>query len=394
MRIGLNATCFDDRPSGANQRFRHLYGAVIRRNPDIKFLIYESADCPVASWFAGLPNVVARRTPLPGRGRIARLVAGLGYWKRALRYDALDLFETFSLPLVRAPDCPTLLTIHDLRSIHRGSGTILDRLVARRVVRSAFDRADHIVTVSESVRAEILAWRPRASVSAIYNGIDPAWFGAPDRDAVAAVRRRYALPDAFALCVGHIEPRKNLPLLIDAVAALGRAGRDRPLAIVGRDGGQREAITAHIAQREVGHLITLIDDADDAALRCLYAASLLVVMASRDEGFGIPLLEAMAAGKPLVLSDIAVFRELTQDRGHYFGIDDPDGAAAAIDRVWTDRALRDRLVAFGDDRLADFDFDRLADRIASLYTSLANTSATPNIRAIRARATGSAWKRS
>jgi glycosyltransferase involved in cell wall biosynthesis len=394
VRIGLNATCFDDRPSGANQRFRQLYGAVIRRNPEIEFLIYESADGPVASWFADLPNVVARRTPLPGRGRLRRAIAGLGYWKRALRRDALDLFETFSLPLVEAPDCPTLFTIHDLRPVHRSTGTTLDRFVARRVLRHAFDHADHIVAVSEAVRTEILAWRPRAAVSVVYNGIDPAPFGAPQADAIATIRRRYALPDAFALCVGHIEPRKNLSLLIDAVAALQDAGCERPLVIAGRDGGARAAIIARIAHHNVGHRVTLIDDADDEALRSLYAASRLVVMASRDEGFGIPLLEAMAAGRPLVLSDIAVFRELMQDHGCYFRADDAHSAADAIERVWTDRALRARLVAYGRGRVRDFDFDRLADRISALYVALCAPSGTSSIRAIRSRAATKEWKRS
>jgi glycosyltransferase involved in cell wall biosynthesis len=386
VRIGLNATCFDDRPSGANQRFRQLYGAVIRRNPDTEFLIYDSADAPVSAWFDGLPNAAARRTPVPSRGRIARARTGMRYWTRALRRDALDLFETFSLPLVAAPDCPTLLTVHDLRAVHAGVGTTIDRLLARIVLRDAFDRASHIVTVSGAVRDEILARHPSADVSLIHNGIDRAAFEAPDPDLIAATRERYALPGAFALCVGHLEPRKNLPLLIDAVAILRRRGRARPLVIVGRDGGQRRTIAARIARLRVETLVTLIDDADDAALRGLYAASSLVVMASRDEGFGIPLLEAMAAGKPLVLSDIPVFRELTQARGCYFGVDDAQGAAAAIDRVWTDAAVRDRLVGLGRDRVRDFGFDRLADRMSSLYASLAGAAASPRMRAIRARA--------
>lgn len=382
MRVGLNATCFDARPSGANQRFRSLYGMVIRRNPEIEFLIYEPSDCAVATWFAGQPNVVARRTPLPSRGRFSRPLIGLGYWRRALRGDALDLFETFNLPLVGAPDCPTLLTIHDLRALHGGIG----RLVARPVLRDALDRADHVVTVSEAVRAEIRAWRPQTCVSVIHNGVDPDRFHALDPDAVAETRRRYALPPAFGMCVGHLEPRKNLPVLIDAVAALHRSGRDRPLAIVGSDGGQRRALVAQIARQGVGHLVTLVDDADDAALGHLYAACSLVVMPSRDEGFGIPLIEAMAAGRPLVTSDIAVFRELTQDRGCYFPVDDARRAADAIERAWTDDHLRDQLVNYGRRRIADFGFDRLADQLSCLYASLVPAAATPRMRAIRPRA--------
>ena len=76
MRIGLNATCFNDRPSGANQRFLGIYGALVRRRPDIEFVVYEPADQRIADWFGGAPNVVARPTPIPSVGRFARLRAG------------------------------------------------------------------------------------------------------------------------------------------------------------------------------------------------------------------------------------------------------------------------------------------------------------------------------
>src|SRR5579872_4047421 len=117
LRIGLNATCFSDRPSGARQRFVGLYGEVIRRRPHDEFIIYEPADCRVASWFGDAANVVARVTPLPSTARARRPLAGISYWRNELRATSLDLFEMFNLPLVKAPDCPTLLTIHDLRRL-------------------------------------------------------------------------------------------------------------------------------------------------------------------------------------------------------------------------------------------------------------------------------------
>ena len=387
MRVGLNATCFNDRPSGANQRFRRLYGALIRRNPAVEYVVYEPADQRIAGWFAGLPNVVARATPLPSVGRLARFRVGLSYWKRALRRDAPDIFETFSLPLVAAPGCPTLLTIHDLRPVHAGQ-PFAGRLLAVPVLRHALARADHVIAVSQTVEAELLAFHPGLAVSTIYNGVDSASFAAPDPAAIEEAGRRYRLPDRFALAVGHLEPRKNLPMLIDAIAQLRERGQGRPLVIVGRDGGQRAEILARIAGRRVGPLVTVIEDAGDDLVRALYALCALVVVPSRYEGFGIALIEAMAAARPLVTSDIPVFRELTQGMGHYFPPGDSSAAADAIDRVWSDAGERERLIAHGRRRVADFGFDRLADELAALHRSLAG-SGTPRMPAMRARAASS-----
>jgi len=376
MRIGLNATCLNGRPSGANQRFRRLYGAVIRRNPELDFVVYEPADYPVATWFADAPNVSARRTPLPSTGRVARLRAGLGYWRRALAADAIDLFESFHLPLAAAP-CPRLLTVHDLSA----DASLLERLATRVALAHAFARADRVIAVSDAMRAEILAFRPGTAVSTVHNGVDARGFGTVDAAAHAEARRRWALPEDFALTVGHLKRRKNVALLIDAVAVLRARGLARPLAVVGR-GGEAKALRARIADRGLADLVTLIEDADDDAVRALYAGCRLVAIPSVYEGFGIPLIEAMAARRPLVTSDIAVFREITGGEGSYFPVDDVPAAAAAIERAWSDPAERMRLTANGDNRVGLFAFDRLADKVAALYADVA----IPSAAAIRPRA--------
>jgi len=369
MRVGLNATCFNNRPSGANQRFVMIYGSLIRQRPDISFVIYEPADQRVADWFHGAPNVIARRTPLPSVGRLARQRAGLGYWNGQLRTDRLDLFEAFNLPLVTAPNCPTILTIHDLRPIS-SKEPFARRFVANLVTHHAFSRADRIIAVSNAVRDEILAFHPSASVSTVYNGVDASAFVSPGTAAIADLRRRYAVPERFVLAIGHLEARKNLGLLVEAIGVLRDAGTPRPLVIVGNDGGQQEAIRARIAALDLGGLITMIQGADDATVRTLYAACDLLAFPSRYEGFGIPILEAMAAGKPMALADTPVFRELTQDKGVYFQVDDAAAAARAIDSVWSDAEERARQTRFGDARVQDFGFDVLARQIAAIYEQL------------------------
>ncbi|WP_230772514.1 glycosyltransferase family 4 protein [Sphingomonas sp. Leaf4] len=362
MRVGLNATCFDDRPSGANQRFRELYGALIRATPDVDYVLYEPAEHRIGGWFADCANVTIRPTPVPGSGRLVRFAAGRGYWHRTLRDDRLDLFEVFSLPLVRAP-CPTLLTIHDLRPL-RADRPFAERLVGRPILRHGFANATRVIAVSQAIADEIAVFRPGTPVEVVYNGVDTARFAAGVGAATPS--------DRFLLAVGHVEARKNLATLVRAVAVLREQGLERPLRIVGNDGGCTPAIRRLTAELGIGDLVQILHDADDTMVRALYAACAMVVVPSAYEGFGIAVIEAMASRRPVVTSDIAVFRELSEGQGRDFALHDPHAAAAAIERVWSDPAETARLVAYGDRRVRHFAFPTLAARLAALHRQVAS----------------------
>ena len=370
MRVGLNATCFNDRPSGAKQRFVGIYGALIRRLPDVEFIVYEPADCRVGSWFDGAANVSVRRTPVPSSGRMRRVACGAVYWRKALRGDRLDLFETFHLPLVRAPDCPTILTVHDARPVLK-EVPLIKRLPYGWVLRRALRQADHVVTVSDTIKGEIRAIEPSARVTTIYNGIDAARFTSVEPAAAEAICRRLGLPPDFLLAVGHLEARKNYPRLLAAIAALRDGGSAPALVIVGNDGGDRAAIEAAIDRHGLGDRVRILSGVSDAELAALYDSCRMVVFPSYYEGFGIPVLEAMAARRPLVLSDIPVFRELTEGRGAYFPLGDSDAMAKVLADMLSDRERQRAWIEYGAGRVRDFAFPNLAAQIGQLYRGLA-----------------------
>lgn len=370
LRIGLNATCFSERPSGANQRFRHLLGALIRRQPEWRFIIYEPRDVRIAAWFSGYPNVEARVTPLPAEGRLARLGAGIGYWKAALRADRLDLFETFHLPAVIAPDCPTLLTIHDLRPV-RPDAPLIERLVARPVLHHALRKARLMLAVSDTVAEELRAFHPGAQVRRLYNGVRPEDLARPDDAACTAARARWALPARFVLSVGHLEPRKNIAQAIGAIAMLRDRGLTVPLVVVGNPGGEETALQAAIARAGLDDQVRLLSGVGSADLRAMYHLADLLVFPSAYEGFGIPLLEAFAAGLPVAASDTPVFRELADGAARFFALGDPADTAAAIADLWDDPKHRAALAEAGRAKLARYDFNVLADELAAIYREVA-----------------------
>jgi glycosyltransferase involved in cell wall biosynthesis len=366
MRVGLNATCFNERPSGAKQRFCGIYGALIQLCPEIEFVIYEPADCRVASWFAGANNVTVRRTPLPSNNPMGRTFAGLHYWPGALRRERLDLFEQFNLALMPASECPTILTLHDIRMVSTGVARlrrVLNRIVLRRCLR----QADHVITVSNTMRQEILAFEPGLSVTTIYNGVNVRMFDQVSLNDAVETRETFKLWPEFILAVGHLETRKNYSNLVRAVAESLRRGQRMPLVIIGNKGGAEDAIQREINELGLLDLVRILSGVSDRELVSLYALASLVVFPSLYEGFGIPVLEAMAAHRPLVLSDIPVFRELTEGQGVYFPPRDIGAIAGAIAETVFDQERQRRIVTYGNHRVEAFSFENLARQVEQIY---------------------------
>jgi glycosyltransferase involved in cell wall biosynthesis len=373
VKIGLNATCLNDRPSGARQRFIGIYGELVRRMPEAQFIVYEPEDCRVAEWLGNASNVTARRTPLPSQGRVGRFVAGLRYWRSALAQEDLDVFEGFNLPLVRAPTGHTILTIHDTRGLQGGGGP--HRFVFRRALEASLAAADQVIAVSETVRKEILEVRPTAQVAVVYNGLDASCVEPLPASALEEVRLKLHLPDGFILAVGHLEPRKNYIRLLEAMAALrDRSAMPPPLVIIGNDSGELPLLQRKITELGLSHFVRVLRDLSDVEVRCAYQLCRLFVFPSTYEGFGIPILEAMAAGCPMVLSDLPVFREITQDQSLYFSPHDPESIANAIATMLASDDEGARLVKYGKHRVGDFDFRVLSTQVEAIYMSLASSS--------------------
>ena len=369
MKIGLNATCLNDRPSGARQRFFGIYRELVKCLPEVEFVVYEPADCRIGSWFNGTPNVSAQCTPLPSDGRLRKFLSGLGYWRKALSTERFDFFECFNQPLVKAPCGRTLLTIHDVRRIHpHWSGW--ERLVYKAALARDLRAADHVITVSQAMKDEILGFFPGASVSVIYNGLEASEFDAITEADLLTVRQKYELPETFVLAVGHFERRKNYLRLIDAMAQIRDRGSSCNLVIVGNDSGDGKATLERIRFANLTGQVRILSGLSDFEVRCAYKLCSLFAFPSSYEGFGIPILEAMAAGCPMVLSDIPVFREITENRGVYFPHDDSGEMATAIESVLASTSERERQVKYGYDRVQDFNFKSLAGQLAKLYRTL------------------------
>lgn len=363
MRIGLNATCFNARPSGARQRFVELYGELMRRQPENEFVIFQAADARVADFMPLPANVTVRPTPIPSEGRMRKLVAGTSYWARGLRGDRFDVFERFNLPPVKGPLGRKILTIHDVRALR--SKRTLERLAYHGYISRSIRAADRLITVSHTMKEELLSFFPWAPVLVVYNGVDVDAYDRLSGELVRSVQEKLALPSEFILTIGHLEPRKNHVRLVEAISRLPDAP---PLVIVGNDSGEGDRLRRVIAERGVEDRVFIYKGLSDDEVRSMYRLCTLFVFPSLYEGFGIPVLEAMAARKPVALSDIPVFREITENQGVYFNPLDGESMAATIRNLLESPAAARSLVAYGARRVEDFAFTRLAGELEHVHS--------------------------
>jgi glycosyltransferase involved in cell wall biosynthesis len=369
MRIGLNGSCFNARASGATQRFKGIYGELFALRSNDEFVVFEPSDSRLREWFPSFKNVRFVETPLSSTDRIQRFLQGALYWPGALSKQRFDFFEGFNLPMVRPAGIPCALTIHDIGELAE-ERSIFSKFLYRNILSQSIGNATEIIAVSQFTKREILELFPSANVSVVYNGISPELFKKISGNEIRDAKSKFNLPDDFILTVGHFEKRKNFPNLVRAVARAGACYEPQHLVMIGNDSGQMEGVK-HLS-RELGieNRIHIHTGLSDFEVRCIYKAAKLFVFPSLYEGFGIPLIEAMAASTPVIVSDIPVFLEITQGQIPSFAPDRPDAIADCFNLVLSSEAQLAKIVEFGNARARDFTFESVAKNLSDIYDGL------------------------
>ena len=234
-------------------------------------------------------------------------------------------------------------------------------------MRGSVRRAERVIAVSEFTRADVIdQYRlDPAKVVAIPNGVNSMF--RPMEDAKARVRERFGIDRPYVLCVGALQARKNVPLAIEAYARLMGKGTECELVVAGGDrGGRIDVLDAILRTRLTGR-VHLVGHVEDEELPALYSAARVLVFPSLYEGFGLPALEAMASGTPVVASNTTGLAEAVGDAGLTVDPTSAEELADALARVLNDAALRERLVAAGHERAADFTWARAARATADVY---------------------------
>ncbi len=279
-------------------------------------------------------------------------------------------------PLVR---CRSVVTIHDC--IHLMFPQYLPgRLAyvyAKGSMWSAARKANRILTVSEASKRDILRFFgvPPEKVAVIYNAIDERFLAPPNTAHMDLVRQRYQLDHPFVLYVGNIKPHKNIPRLIDAFGRVRARGcaDDLKLVIVGDDISKYPALRQTVHKHKLDKHVRFFGFQPAETLAAFYRLARVFVFPSLYEGFGLPPLEAMACGTPVVTSNVSSLPEVAGGGALLVDPYDAESITTGICQALTDEPRRADLIARGRDRARSFSWAQSVRRIHGIYMDVAQS---------------------
>lgn len=330
----------------------------------IKALVSEPADFDWRLYFNGDPdglelpngsNVDIRDIPSGRLWTHARLSAEL------LRHRVSGLFvPAHVIPLYHPP---TVVTIHDLGYLHwpeahpKKQVRMLD-LTTRWSARTA----RHIIVPSQQTADDLVtAYKvDPGKITVVHHGIDPSMSNQPDATDTD-LQKRYGLPERFVLAVGTMQPRKNLGILATAMAEIVQH-HDISLVIAGRKGWMYEQVEQEIISAGLGDRLRILDYIPSEDLPALYRAAEIFTQPSRFEGFGMPILEAMASGTPVVAARGSSLDEIGGDAAIRFDHDNVEELAAALDKLIVNESARETAVNKGLAWAAGFNWEQTAQK--------------------------------
>lgn len=304
-----------------------------------------------------------------------RLSVWLGQLMR-LSYKRLvpdaRVFHATEHLLMPLGDVPTVLTVHDLIfKLFPQHHKRLNYWFLNAAMPLFVRRADAIIAISQATKNDLIRHfgTPDNKITVVHEAA-AAHFYVPPNSEVARVRAKYDLPDRFLLSVGTIEPRKNLSRLVESLVQLRTYDRRLKLVVVGAKGWLYEEFFERVKALQLEDAVILPGYVPDEDLPAVFRAATVYVMASVYEGAGLPVLEAMACGCPVVSSRESSLPELGADVPHYFNPYDVEHMTNVIGEVLADEQLREQMAEAGPERASRFSWERAARETMAVYQSV------------------------
>lgn len=378
MQIGIDFTPAVEEGAGIGRFTRELIAALLADHDEEHYVLIVPKGAEPPEWVSAAPHV--RWSPLPFSARFTSI-----FWHR-LHVPApvewfvgdLDVFHATNYMLPPLKHARSVVTVHDLSFLRHPE--MADPRLVRYLTSSVPEttrKSDVLTADSAFTKEEMvdLLGVPPEKIMVVYGGVSARFQPVVDADALAEVRARYGLPERFLLCVTRIEARKNIPRLLEAYRILvDRTKIDVPLFLAGGRGwGYDEAMLRReaLGLTNTVHLMGHVPDDD---LPALISAATVFVYPSLYEGFGLPPLEAMACGTPVVASSAPCLTEILGDAALLAPPEDSEALAEALAQAVADADLRAGLRKRGLRRAQQFSWQAAAKQLVSAYHLAAGSS--------------------
>lgn len=368
MQIGFDAKRAFFNHTGLGHYSRNLLQALAQYYPNNHYHLY-SPNTGTELFLAQLPFEVHCPS-----GIFQSLFPAI--WRSAmlgsqLTMDGIQLYHGLSgeLPLdIKESKVPSVVTIHDLIFLdYPELYPKLDRQVYRTKSSLACDRADRIIAISEQTKKAIMRHfgTRESKIDVVYQSCNPIYLQPPTSAQLTIIKNRYQLPDQYLLYVGSITERKQTLQLLEAFRLVNKP--DLKLLLVGNGGEYLKKVQQYVLSEQLAHRVLFLKDVPTEDLPSIYSQALAFVYPSLMEGFGIPIIEALHCGTPVITISGGCLQEAAGLGAVFTANSKPEGLAEAMEKLITSAALRQQLASLGHAHVQQFTPKIFADGVMEVY---------------------------
>lgn len=369
MRIGFDAKRYFLNRTGLGNYSRDLIRILEEHYPENEYIRYSPKRS--VNWSDSTDFSAHNKLP---QSKLGQIFPGL--WRRQwmvsdLKKDKIALYHGLSgeIPIgLREAQIKSVVTIHDLIFLkYPELYKPIDRMLYKKKFGYALKHADKIVAISQQTKNDISEFYaiPKESIDVIYQGCHPAFKTVKSESEKETLRQKYNLPQHFLLNVGSIEPRKNAFQIVKAVENM-----DIPLLIIGKDTRYAQEIKKYIVKKGLDNRIFIRQGFTMEELAIIYAMAGAFIYPSKYEGFGIPIIEALYSGIPVITTNTGVFPEAGGPFSYYIDPDNVEELSYAITSVLSSSTLREEMRTQGMQFVQQFNDEVLARKWNDLYLNL------------------------
>ena len=383
MRIGFDAKRMYQNSTGLGNYSRTLVDALAALYPDNEYHLYAPK---ITSLFeASKYTNVKVHSPEHMLSKMFKAIWRSSWVKQDLIKDKIDIYHGLSHEIpqgIQHKQIKSVVTIHDLIfEKYPEQFATIDRLIYRHKFRNACIHADRIITVSDQTKQDIIElYRiPEQKIITCYQTCNEIFFQPQPDEIKTSVRERYALPDEYFLYVGSVIERKNL-LRICKAYQLDKEKTCPPLVIIGSGGQYLKLVKTFIQEHQLTDRFIFLSEQEEAGrtinfnygkdLPAIYQLSKALIYPSIYEGFGIPLLEAMASGTPVITSNISCLPEVGGAAASYVNPFQEMEIYEAMKALLNDAQLRKKMIEAGKIQAAVFSKEKCTENVMKVYQSL------------------------
>jgi glycosyltransferase involved in cell wall biosynthesis len=361
MRIGFDAKRYFHNTTGLGNYSRSLINGFAKHHPNHDYVLFSPK---------------ANRDPAPASLQVVTKPAVSILWRQyglsnALTKHKIDVYHGLSaeLPYIRPGKTRQVVTIHDMIFMHYPQYyPLVDRIIYAHKTGNALQQANRIIASSEQTKRDLeklMEKRPR-TIDVIYQDCNPIFYEHIDPKTLEEFRQKKQLPEQFILMVSKFEKRKNHLRVLEAFK---NAKLDYPLVMVGRKGDTYNEVQNYIQSHNLAPRVTVFTEVETNELPLFYRLAEASIFPSEYEGFGIPVLESLASGTPVLTSRDSCMQEISKNAGIYVDPLDVESILAGLEKLNDPNTVRDLSTAIPD-RLPHFRNELLLQQHMNLYNEL------------------------